>query len=80
MFDLVEHQPIKDHNAKIIGLRQQVLANLEARAAKLGYEVVGNIRFRVIELPLSIYLECRASVEPPALETLIVDRMRGARI
>lgn len=64
MFDLVEHLTIKSKNAKILQLRQQALDALEARAVKLGYEVAGEVRFRVIELPLSMYLECRAPVRP----------------
>ena len=64
MFDLVEHLPIKNREAKILALRQQALENLESRAAKLGYEVGGAFSFRVIELPLSMYLECRAPVRP----------------
>ncbi|POH58905.1 hypothetical protein [Arthrobacter glacialis] len=80
MIDLVEHLPIKEPGAKTLQLRQQALGALEDRAARLGYEVLGQVRFRVIELPLSMYLECRALVEPPAIETLILDRMRRGRL
>lgn len=67
MFDLVEHLPINNQNAKILILRQQVLDKLKRRAAMLKYELAGPVQFRVIELPLSMYVECRAAVVSSAL-------------
>ena len=64
MFDLVEHLPIKDPQATTLQLHHEVQSKLTARATKLGYEVAGPARFRVIELPASMYVECRLSVVP----------------
>ncbi|WP_343317760.1 hypothetical protein AAFM46_10935 [Arthrobacter sp. TMP15] len=77
MFDLVEHLPIKNPTADILLYRREVLEKLKARASKLGYEPPSTFRFRVVKLPLSRYIECRALVVPLDLERLLIEHLRG---
>ncbi|WP_074710812.1 hypothetical protein [Arthrobacter alpinus] len=64
MFDLVEHVPIKSSKVKILLLQERAMDSVCERATTLQYRIAGEFTFRVIELPLSSYLECRVPVIP----------------
>lgn len=80
MFDLVEHVPIKNSKAKILQLQELAMDSVCERATSLQFRIAGDFTFRVIELPLSSYLECRVPVESLALEDLVLERLKGGRI
>ncbi|ALV45819.1 hypothetical protein MB46_10340 [Arthrobacter alpinus] len=72
MIDLVEHVPIKSSKAKILQLQELAMDSVCERATSLQYRIAGEFTFRVIELPLSSYLECRVPVEPDEVAARVV--------
>lgn len=63
MFDFVTQFPIENEDAKIKDLHEEAAGETRLMAVGLGYSFAGPPSFRVIELPLSMYLECRVPVQ-----------------
>lgn len=63
MFDYVAQFPIRDVNARMSELHEDAADLTRAMAFKLGYAFAGDPVFQVLELPLSMYIECRVPVE-----------------
>jgi len=63
MFDYVAQFPIKDENAKLLDLQNEAEDCTRDMALRLGYGFAGVPVFEVLELPLSMYLQCRVPVE-----------------
>lgn len=63
MFDLLTQFPIQNQGFSMVDLQQEAIEQTRAMAVTHGYALAGPPSFEVLDLPLSMYLQCRVPVE-----------------